>query len=437
MKMKVIGIVIVLTALLLSGCTMTTVDQMYCLPKRSEEYNNLQSAMNEAMLGLEYCAPVSGENQQTVQMTDLDGDGTLEYLLFARSTAAQPLRILIFRNADGEYIHVDTIKSNGSEFDQVEYVKMDGSNGMMLVVGRKISDQVSGSLSVYRYTANGIEQIVTTDYRKFIQTDFNDDGVSELFVLRAGITEADNGVAEFYTLENGTVKRSNEVNMSRPVDKLKRIIIGKLQGDIPAVFTASTVGESAIVTDIFAVNEDLLTNVTAANEAGTGLQTIRNYYVYADDIDNDGIVELPDLMTPVSASETMGKHDLIAWYAMSIAGEKIDKIYTYHNFVDGWYFRLDSAWADAVTVSNVGNRYEFFIWDKDSQVSLRVLTIFVSGAQSRVENSMQSGDIILLKTDSMIFTASLDEAARNYNITKEFVMDGFYLIHEDWKTGEM
>ena len=437
MKRKATGIIIALAALLLSGCTMTTIDQMYCLPKRSEEYNNLQSAINDAMIGLDYCAPASGENQQTVQMADLDGDGTLEYLLFARSAAAQPLRILIFQNIDGDYIHVDTIKSNGSEFDQVEYVKLDSSNGMMLVVGRKISDQVSGSLSVYKYTSKGIEQIVTTGYRKFIQTDFDNNGISELFVLRSGITEADNGVAEFYTLENGIVKRSNEVSMSRPVDKLKRIIIGKLQDGGPAVFTASTVGESAIVTDIFAFKDDLLTNVTAANETGTGVQTTRNYYVYADDIDNDGIVELPDLMTPVSAGEAMGKHDLIAWYAMSIAGEKIDKIYTYHNFVDGWYFRLDSAWAEAVTVTNVGNRYEFFIWDKDSQVSLRVLTIFASGVQGREENGMQNGDIILLKTDSMVFTASLDEAAQNYNITKEFVMDGFYLIHEDWKTGEM
>ena len=88
-------------------------------------------------------------------------------------------------------------------------------------------------------------------------------------------------------------------------------------------------------------------------------------------------------------------------------------------------------------MSNVGNRYEFFIWDKNSQASLRVFTIFVSGTQGRVDNSTQNGDIILLKTDSMIFTASLDEAAQSYNITKEFVMDGFYLIHKDWKTGEM
>ena len=52
-----------IAALILSGCSMRTVDQMYRLPKRSEDFNNLQSAIDSAMAGLEYSAPLSGENQ--------------------------------------------------------------------------------------------------------------------------------------------------------------------------------------------------------------------------------------------------------------------------------------------------------------------------------------------------------------------------------------
>lgn len=437
MKLKRFGILIVTAALLLTGCTMPTIDQMYCIPRRSEEYNNLQSAMDAAMADLEYSAPVSGDNQQTVQMADLDGDGILEYLLFAKGAAAQPLRILIFRNVNGDYVHTDTIKSNGLEFDQVEYVKLDNSRSTMLVVGRRLSDQVIRTLSVYAYTSNGIEQLVTTNYRKFLPTDLDRNGISELFVLRPGITEADNGIAEVYTLQNGAMERSNEVSMSQPVDKLKRIIVGKLQDNIPGVFTASTVGDSAIVTDIFALKNNLLTNVTMSNSAGTGVQTMRNYYVYADDIDNDGVVELPDLLTPALANEAIGKHDLILWYAMNLSGEKVDKMFTYHNFVGGWYLRLDSAWADSVTVSNVGNRYEFFIWDKDSQISQRVLTIFASAGQSQENYEGQNGDFVLMRTESVTYSATLDDAAREYEITKQFVTNGFHLIHEDWKTGEM
>ena len=54
-------------AMLLSGCALRTVEDMYRVPRRSESYNNLQAAMDLAMDGLEYAAPLTGENQQTVQ----------------------------------------------------------------------------------------------------------------------------------------------------------------------------------------------------------------------------------------------------------------------------------------------------------------------------------------------------------------------------------
>ena len=136
---------ILLAALSFSGC-VRTVDQMYCLPKRSDDYNDLQSAIDSAMQGLEYCAPLSGENQQAVQMADLDGDGIQEYLLFAKGNATLPLRILIFREIEDNYVHVQTIESNGSAFDQVEYVQMDEFAGMEIVVGSQLADQVCGQL---------------------------------------------------------------------------------------------------------------------------------------------------------------------------------------------------------------------------------------------------------------------------------------------------
>ena len=51
--MKLICLLLAI-ALMLAGCTMRTVEQMYRLPKRSEDYNDLQSAIDEAMSDLEY-----------------------------------------------------------------------------------------------------------------------------------------------------------------------------------------------------------------------------------------------------------------------------------------------------------------------------------------------------------------------------------------------
>ena len=107
-----------LMAMLLGGCAMRTVEDMYRVPRRSEDYNNLQSAIDSAMTGLEYAAPVSGENQQTVQMADLDGDGMQEYLLFARGKSEKPMHILIFRRNGQSYQLMERIETYLSEYDR-------------------------------------------------------------------------------------------------------------------------------------------------------------------------------------------------------------------------------------------------------------------------------------------------------------------------------
>ena len=86
-----------LTALLFGGCAMRTVEEMYALPKRSDAYNEMQSAIDTAMYGMTYASPLSGENQQTVQMADLDGDGEDEILVFAKGASEKPLQVLIFQ----------------------------------------------------------------------------------------------------------------------------------------------------------------------------------------------------------------------------------------------------------------------------------------------------------------------------------------------------
>ena len=205
--------VAVMAALLFTGCSMLTVDQMYALPKRSEDYNNLQSAIDQAMSGMSYCAPLTGEHQQPVQMADLDGDGEGEYLLFAKSGESRPLRILVFRNVDGQYIHSDTVECSGSSFDIVEYLQMDDKPGVEMVVGCLVSDQVIRNATIYTMSGQDLTQLVTVTYTKFLPVDLDGNGISEVLVVHPGETDTDNGGVARYTLHNGVVERSNEVDM--------------------------------------------------------------------------------------------------------------------------------------------------------------------------------------------------------------------------------
>jgi len=437
-KRSIITLLLV-AALCLSGCSMRTVDQMYCLPKRSEDHKDLRAAVDAAMTGLEYCAPLAGENQQTLQSADLDGDGTDEYLLFAKGSSDMPLRILIFDEVNEAFTHVTTIESSGSAFDQVEYVQMDEEKGMEIVVGCQISDQPLRSVSIYQYSKMEAQRLHQTGYTKFLVVDLDGDSLTELFVLGPGPTESDSGIAELYGVVNGAVERTNEVNMSGPADKLKRIIFGKLNDGTPAVYAASSVEDTALITDVFITQETKLVNVTFSNESGTSVKTLRSYYVYAEDLDHDGVVELPSLITmlPVT-SDTVNtdRHDLIRWYGMNRDGSEVDKLYTYHNFAGGWYITLPEEWAPRLSVLQQGNCYDYYIWSDDGLQCQKVFTVYVLTGPNRTEQAEQENRFVLLKTDSVTYCGQIHPDAKNYGIDQQGVTKNFHLIETMWNTGE-
>lgn len=431
--------VTLIAALTLTGCTMRTVGQMYQLPKRSEDYSNLQSVMDKAMSGLKFSAPIAGDNQQSVQMADIDGDGEQEYLVFCKGTAELPLRILVFDRMNGEFTHIDSIESNGAEFDQIEYIQMDEKPGVEVVVGHKISDMLTRSVSVYTFADGESERLITTNYRKFLPVDMDGDGKSELFVLHSGQSETDLGVTELYNLKDGIVERSNEVSMSAPVDKLKRVLVGKLYDGKQAVFVATAVEDTSLITDIYTVADRYLTNVVKTDSEEIGTQTLRNYYIYADDIDNDGVTELPRFITmkPLSNVSVSEPSKLVLWYAMGSSGNTMDKLYTYYNSAGGWYLKIDNKLASRITVRVEANTFAFYLWDENYTKAEKLFTIFTLTGQNREELSLSDGKFVLLKTDTTIYSATIESNSDAYAITQESLIGSFSLIHQDWNSGEM
>lgn len=425
-------------ALLLAGCGASTVEDMYAPPRRSEAFNELQTAIDRAMVDMEYAAPVSGENRQTVQMADLDGDGVEEYILFARASSDNPLRILAFRQeTDGDCVLFQVIQSAGSAFEQVEYVDVDGAPGCEIVVGRQVSDQLQRTLSVFSFAGGEARQLLSAGYNKYLSCDLNADGLKDLMLLRSGETETDMGHAVLYSYADGALQRSREAELSQQGTSIKRITVGALHGGETAVFVASSVEDRAILTDVFTLLEDEFTNISFSREAGNSVQTLRNYYVYGEDLNEDGVMELPFLITmKAAAGDDSGEQHLIRWYSLDIDGREINKLYTYHNYAGGWYLQLDSTWAPRVSVVQEGSIYTFYLWD-ESYVSAQVLfTIYSLTGSSREEQAVQDERFRLHSSDAVVYAAELSEAAAEIGLTEDNLINSFRLIHRDWNTGE-
>ena len=438
MKKKLLLLILaMLSALLLNGCAMRTIDELYAPPKRSEEYSRLQSAIDIAMAGLTYSAPLSGENQQAVQMADLDGDGVEEYLVFAKGNSDKPMQILIFsQKEDGDVEIEDVITGNGSAFELVQYAQIDGKPGFELVVGCQVSNQLMRSVSIYSFSSGRGERLVNAGYSRLLTIDLGGSEQKELLLIQRGESDQANAVAVLYRYRNKSMVRSVEVELSRPAANVKRISAGILQCGTPAVYVSTAEEGSSIRTDILALKDDRLSRVSVLDSMESNIQS--TYYVYAENVNDDAVMEIPSLIPVRPLPDVWNQTDqyLTQWKSVDLDGVVTEKLQSFHNYEDGWYLILNSDWTEHLTVYQVGSTYVFYMWDKAYEEAQPLFTVFALSGSDRETQATEDGRFQLCSSDDVVFAAKLDTYAAAYNIDETYLSDNFRLIHQVWNTGE-
>lgn len=430
-------------ALTFCGCMARSTDDLYALPRQSEAYYDLQRAIDGVMTGdTAYCAPAAGTNQQAVQLADLDGDGQEEAIVFLRTSGEVPLKIHIFDRKGEEYVSVAVIEGDGSSFESVEYADMDGNGSMELIFGRGLSGQVLRCLSAYTWREDRMVELMTVNYSQFRTVDLNGDERKEVFLLRDEAEES-GGVAELYSYRDGRMEREREASLSAGVSAVRRIISGFVSPGVPAVFVASTFDETSIITDIFAFRDQTFQNISASGETGLSTQTVRSYNVYATDIDNDGLIELPSLVALPSQNPEAGTDWIIDWYNLYPDGARQVKMSTFHNHSAGWYLELPGHWHGSITVSHTAEEANgvqgltFSRWKGRDAEPEKIFTVFAFTGEDRETLAVQDGRFLLSKKGETAYSVSMGTGSWAKQLTQDEMTAMFRFIQVNWNTGEI
>ena len=111
-------------------------------------------------------------------------------------------------------------------------------------------------------------------------------------------------------------------------------------------------------------------------------------------------------------------------------------MYTFHNFVGGWYLKLNRDLASRFTVTQKGSSYEFSLWDEAFVTAERFMNVYVLTGQKREEQAVTDNRFVLHRGESTIYAANLEVASAAYGMDKASLIDSFHLIVQDWKSGE-
>lgn len=425
--MRKIALLICIFALLLlslGGCATNVIEALFQLPLRQDSLNSLQSAINASMKELSYCAPAQGENQQLVQMADLNGDGLQEYVVFARDDSSNQLQILVFASTDGIYSHIQTFYCAGNQFDQVIYAPLDNAAGDEILIGTKLNSESLGQVYVFSPAQQMKQPLLQAAYHRFLALDMDSDGLSELLLIRPNFYDDASGFAELYNEKDGKMICTDCVEMSFAPQKLSRLLVGKMDGVHNAVLATGIGNDNLHITDILVVFHDRMREASASDMWPAFVSKTSQNGILPQDINYDGVIEFP-ISEPAQFPTQNRDCEKIRWVSVLDSGETVEKLYSFHNFQQGWYLMLSPDMALQLTMTYHEGMSDFCLED-----GTLLLQICVEEASSQ---SASHGEerFVLYRSDRYMYVGYLLPIAQEYGIEEEMIVRNFALIPRD------
>jgi len=434
-KKYILLILAVFTAAILTACTTVGIDELYQLPRQAADDLELQAMLDQIIgSGAQYAAPAAGQNRQSVQRHDIDGDGTDEVLAFFRQKGQERLQIYIFREIGGTYEVASVIEGDGTSIGSITYADMNGDGASALVVGWRTGAELQ-MLGVYEMTDLQPKTVLLTDYTSYTVGDLNRDGCTDLLVLSHD-TALETGTVNCYRFQGGQEPTRTTAALSPGMTAVNHVRLGTLTGGEPALFVTGDYEEGRVITDIFAMPDDVLKNISAGAD-GISTETLMTYPTTSSaaidlvDINGDGVLEIPAAVQLGDGLES-GFY-LLYWYRFDITGNREHVLTTYHNYTDGWYFEIPDTWQEILTlhrVDSAGERALIFTL-RTGEEPQEVMAVYTLTGDNKLNKAGEGNRFTLYIDGNNIYAAEI-LADIDVGLTQEQIQSAFHIIVPAW-----
>ena len=452
-KFGLIALAAMLCAML-SGCLPWSAEDSYKLPKPPKDYENLMHAVAQTKreLAAEYSAtvedvpPSAGDNTSTIQLLDMDEDGSLETAVtFFRIVGADmPVRLYFYTlQEDDRYLVSNVVQGDGDSVYAVHYADLDGVQDPL--TGKRCKEVVvswrmgsdANCLGVYALEPEQIDaqmQMITT-YEAYQLADLDRDGLMELAVGQID-RELGAGRVDLHDWNAAGLATVSQVALSAGMTGISQMKADFLTDLVPALYISAAVSDAKRVTDVIALRDGTLTNLSLDPETGISRETVDAYReVTVSDVNSDYILEV-GRPWPLPAYGITSNPWLVDWVQYSETGRAKEVCTTYHNAADGWYLIIPEQWQDRLTIyrndSVSGQRAVVFaLWQGEEAEPMPFLSVYKLTGASRSLRAASGNRFILAEDSNAIYAATFYNTW-DCGLDQNGLLENFRLIVSSW-----
>ena len=346
------------------------------------------------------------------------------------------------------------IEGNGTAINSVVVCQLQGGSDSMreLLISWQLSPTVY-ALSAYSLdNYNLTEMLSSSTYTKYTVDDLNQDGNDEIVLIQLRTSDQDSNRADYYVAEGGRMTMHNSVFLSKKLSSIDRVTCSPLPNRHTALYVTGSalapsgeVSSSTVITDILAVQEEDLTNISMGKGELNSSATLRSNLTQEQDINSDGIIELPIPSLVESYGQSAGKEKFYSlhWQQYDISGAFHLACSTYHNTNDGWYLMCPSHWTGHISLMRTENTSSatmehgivFYYRGSKRDAPTPFLAIYKttsSDRQSRFDRTQKSGRFVLRSESNAVYSAEFFDCDWDCGLTEDTLKEQFHLIQPHW-----
>ncbi len=425
------------TITLLSGC-VTSSEELLSVPKAPSQYLELQNSLDKILSqNAQYISPVSGNNRNSIQLVDLDGDGIDEVLscFLVKSGEASVPRVYIHKLTGDEYAEIGYIDGYGDSIDSIWYPKLFFGDERAVAIGWRLGTSPKCGITVISYLDDTLRTLYSGEYTALTVVDLNMDDADELVLLDYSST-SEPGRAKLLSYESNELTEISSAPLSQGIVSPGKVRTAYIGANTPAVISEGMMYDSGYVSDCLIFSGGILKNVFYAEEHDYSMQTFRTMPIYSSDINNDGIIEFPK---PELVPGTLGMQLFwrIDWCQYNADTKLVHTVSTFHNIYDRWMYIFPEELIGKITVtrgedSENASSIVFRSIESDGTIGTALWEIYSISGEGRREFLTRYGLSELARTFDTIYACKIIDNTHELSQSLSDIKQRFDLVQNEW-----